>query len=73
MPGETVPREVRIQLVLRRLRRAVAELLRLGCNSEDIRRWLDTELLSAVDVQEFAPPPAPAAPVALPTNTTPMA
>jgi len=61
----------RARRLLRQLRRAVAELLRLGWTAQDIRRWLDTELLSAVDVQEFAPPPAPALPGALPMSTEP--
>jgi len=70
-PGAAVPREVRIQLALRRLRRAVAELLRLGWTAQDIRRWLDAELLSAAAAQELTPPPAPPSPVARPKSTEP--
>ena len=70
-PGAAVPREVRIQLALRRLRRAVAELLRLGWTAQDTRRCLDAELLSASDVRESAPAPTLASPVTLPMSTEP--
>jgi hypothetical protein len=56
--GEGVPVAVRIQRLLRQLRRAMIEALRLGCTAQDVRQWLDAELLSALDGQKTAPAPA---------------
>jgi hypothetical protein len=57
-PGERDPLAVRIQSVLRRLRRTVLAALRLGCTPQDIRQRVEAELLSAVDGQKTAPAPA---------------
>jgi hypothetical protein len=67
-PAKNVPLEVRVRRMLKSFGRVVTKALRLGCTPREIRRWLDAELLSVVDAQKMAPPPALASPVTLPMN-----